>query len=268
MRIEGKVREPNKGVYEIAFNAPFRNQLPRRSGDGAPLMMKIGGDEFKVRIFRAIRSEYTHMSSNVGRKDKKLYDVVREHGFKVGDKVYFDYDAKRRLLRVVGAFESEYEPKELEEKSAKKTGLSVPLIRTPLSIRDLLDSKKKADKHYSTDERKSSSTQHTKQREQAIKKHVLNRAYFRIENGKLLPKQERLCENEECKNPRPFKDSNDEVYLEIHHINRAPDNRRLVVAICANCHRETDYGQNREDLERRLVEYAKEKEDCLDEMVQ
>lgn len=45
MRIEGKVREQNRHVYEIAFNKTFRDRLPSRPKDEYPLIIKIGTDE-------------------------------------------------------------------------------------------------------------------------------------------------------------------------------------------------------------------------------
>ncbi|SEP19355.1 5-methylcytosine-specific restriction enzyme A [Halogranum amylolyticum] len=66
-----------------------------------------------------------------------------------------------------------------------------------------------------------------------------------------------------CGTDAPFMDSDDEPFLEVHHLHRrsdggvdAPEN---VIAICPNCHREVHYGKHGERLNARLIKKATER---------
>jgi len=60
-----------------------------------------------------------------------------------------------------------------------------------------------------------------------------------------------------CGENAPFKDTNGEPFLEVHHLRRRsdggadhPDN---VVALCPNCHRRVHYGQNGDEFNQQLI---------------
>jgi 5-methylcytosine-specific restriction protein A len=56
----------------------------------------------------------------------------------------------------------------------------------------------------------------------------------------------------------PFRDANDQPFLEVHHILRlsdgGPDDPRYVVALCPNCHRQAHYGIDARTINERLLE--------------
>jgi 5-methylcytosine-specific restriction enzyme A len=70
------------------------------------------------------------------------------------------------------------------------------------------------------------------------------------------------CEN--CEKAAPFKDKNDQPFLEVHHINRladdGPDIPVNVAAICPNCHREAHFGCDPSAFRERLGRKIHERE--------
>lgn len=61
-----------------------------------------------------------------------------------------------------------------------------------------------------------------------------------------------------CKEDAPFVDTNNEPFLEVHHLHRRsdggadhPDN---VIALCPNCHRRVHYGQDGDRFNQELIE--------------
>jgi len=65
----------------------------------------------------------------------------------------------------------------------------------------------------------------------------------------VLKEAEGICEL--CRKPAPFITSNEEQFLEVHHLKRlaggGSDTITNVVALCPNCHREMHYGERREE---------------------
>ncbi len=82
-----------------------------------------------------------------------------------------------------------------------------------------------------------------RRRDQVIREYVLARA-----EGK--------CEG--CLNPAPFAGMNGEPFLEAHHVRRlsqhGPDSIRYVIALCPNCHRRTEFGQDAKAFNKTLQE--------------
>ncbi len=89
-------------------------------------------------------------------------------------------------------------------------------------------------------------------RASAVRKYALVRA-----NG--------ICEA--CGCPAPFKNSNNEPFLEVHHLRRLSDrgldHPEHVAAICPNCHRHVHYGKDHKKYNKRLIEIIKCKEQKL-----
>ena len=83
-------------------------------------------------------------------------------------------------------------------------------------------------------------------RSRAIKLYALKRA-----NGN--------CES--CQKPAPFKKSNGDPFLEVHHTRRlsdgGPDHPHWVIAICPNCHREAHYSEDAKGFNESLVNKVK-----------
>lgn len=83
----------------------------------------------------------------------------------------------------------------------------------------------------------------------AVKKYALARS-----NG--------VCEA--CDSPAPFKNSNDEPFLEVHHLRRLTDggldHPEHVAAICPNCHRRVHSGKDGKEYNDMLIEKIKLKE--------
>jgi len=79
------------------------------------------------------------------------------------------------------------------------------------------------------------------ERDPAVKAWVLNNA-----DGK--------CEC--CQKPAPFKNSDGQPFLEVHHVRQLADNGSdtvaNAVALCPNCHREIHYGEHARELALRL----------------
>jgi 5-methylcytosine-specific restriction protein A len=63
----------------------------------------------------------------------------------------------------------------------------------------------------------------------------------------VLRRADGICEG--CDGPAPFKTSQGHPYLEPHHIKRlsdgGPDDPRVVIGICPNCHRRAHYGEDK-----------------------
>jgi 5-methylcytosine-specific restriction protein A len=78
----------------------------------------------------------------------------------------------------------------------------------------------------------------------------------------VLARADGNCES--CLNPAPFKKSDDEPYLEPHHIRRltdgGPDNPAFMGAICPNCHREIHHGVQGKTKNSKLQELVTAKE--------
>lgn len=70
----------------------------------------------------------------------------------------------------------------------------------------------------------------------------------------VLKKSGGICES--CKTPAPFKNSDGDFYLEVHHLRRLADGGTdtvtNAVAVCPNCHRELHYGGERDVLLRKI----------------
>ena len=88
-----------------------------------------------------------------------------------------------------------------------------------------------------------SSSRTTYSRSEVVKKYAL-----RVADG--------VCQG--CKQDAPFKNTDGEPFLEVHHLRRRsdggadhPDN---VVALCPNCHRRAHYGQDGTEFNQQLIE--------------
>lgn len=72
----------------------------------------------------------------------------------------------------------------------------------------------------------------------------------------VLERADGLCEG--CEKPAPFKDNHGFPFLETHHTIRAaedgPDDPRYVIALCPNCHRRTDYGEDAKSFNNSLIQ--------------
>lgn len=66
-----------------------------------------------------------------------------------------------------------------------------------------------------------------------------------------------------CGQDAPFRDENDEKFLEVHHLFRrsdgGADDPENVIALCPNCHREVHHGKNGDELNKDLIEKAEER---------
>lgn len=66
-----------------------------------------------------------------------------------------------------------------------------------------------------------------------------------------------------CGEEAPFLDTNEEPFLEVHHLHRrsdgGPDDPENVIAICPNCHRRAHYGQDQESFNQKLIDIAEER---------
>lgn len=93
-----------------------------------------------------------------------------------------------------------------------------------------------------------------RERSQKIKEYALKRA-----DGK--------CEF--CEENAPFFNSKGEPYLEVHHLEKlsdsGPDHPEWVAALCPNCHRESHYGRNKENINDILKEKVQDKENNMEE---
>jgi 5-methylcytosine-specific restriction protein A len=119
----------------------------------------------------------------------------------------------------------------------------VPVAAFEIEVREEARRKKlpKPDGNRRPASRPSANTQF--QRDAAVKAWVLQQA-----NGK--------CEY--CDQRAPFKGSDGQPFLEVHHVRQladdGPDTVTNAVALCPNCHREAHYGENSKALVSHLYE--------------
>lgn len=70
-----------------------------------------------------------------------------------------------------------------------------------------------------------------------------------------LKKAKGICEL--CKQKAPFKNRNNQDYLEVHHIislsKKGDDSIENVISVCPNCHRELHYGYKKEQIKKELL---------------
>lgn len=70
-----------------------------------------------------------------------------------------------------------------------------------------------------------------------------------------------------CEEEAPFRHKNGEPFLEVHHLYRVSDGGvdgpENVIGVCPNCHREIHYGRRGEDLNEKLIQKAKKRNQYL-----
>jgi predicted HNH restriction endonuclease len=70
-----------------------------------------------------------------------------------------------------------------------------------------------------------------------------------------LARAEGHCEG--CGEPAPFRDSDGQPYLQVHHVHElsdgGPDTPETVIALCPNCHYRVHHGQDGEAFNRELA---------------
>lgn len=88
--------------------------------------------------------------------------------------------------------------------------------------------------------------------------------YLRSEAISLYAKRRANGKCEGCGQSAPFITSDEEPYLEVHHITRlsdnGPDEPSNVVALCPNCHKRAHYAKDRKEFNQQLKMIAKQLE--------
>lgn len=109
--------------------------------------------------------------------------------------------------------------------------------------------KKKAEQETNNQPRVFERTVTYRERSSAIRQYALKRS-----NGH--------CEG--CKEPAPFKGTNNEAFLEVHHVLRlsdgGPDAHDAVIAICPNCHRRAHYSRDAKEFNDKLIQIVRKEE--------
>ena len=185
-------------------------------------------------------------------KDLYLFKYIKSgHVQFIGNMVYTGHhfrDSKDRNGDIRKAIVFELAPAEFAREEEAKSE-DTPINLSGKSLDELRNLAAQSSEGYRTVEEKKKVV---RIRSAAVKEYALKRA-------------DGICEC--CDNPAPFKKSNGDPYLEVHHIKRlsdgGPDKPEWVAAVCPNCHGEAHHGEHKVDVRNKLLRKISEKERAI-----
>ena len=251
---EGFDSEPNSGIYLTI--------LWKADGSGVCLSLQVGTDKTpknqildSVKLVRnkySIRDFEKEIYLNAPPKKKRPDNYQNAHiaGFSYGindlNKIPNDLLKLEALYRAI----IEDNPKIIFSNDKSNVSIIDNNTFKPTSNKKVLDKRTKEIRSYKNRKPSSGNPNPSKkivetvqfERDPSVRADVLDRA-----NGK--------CEL--CNNEAPFKKTDGDLYLEVHHIKQlakgGPDTAINAVALCPNCHKEAHYGEKAEEIYVRLL---------------